>query len=135
MYELNLPSKLSSGFDSISCRLTKEIKSCIAEPLKTIINKSFTEGTFPKCLKQANVVPLYKKKARTDPTNYRPVSLLNSLSKVIEKVIYRRIYQFMDDKLCWNQFGFRPNHSTTDLMIFTIENICRQLNHSLDLKL
>ena len=47
----DLPSKLSSGYDSISCKLTKELKSCIAEPLKTIINKSFTEGKFPKCLK------------------------------------------------------------------------------------
>ena len=125
-----LAKKKSKGPDSIPTNMILSCTNELQEILAECINASFSSGTFPKCLKQANVVPLYKKKARTDPTNYRPVSLLNSLSKVIEKVIYRRIYQFMDDKLCWNQFGFRPNHSTTDLMIFTIENICRQLNHS-----
>ena len=124
----HLAKKKSKGPDTIP---TNMILSCIEElkdVLTDCINSSFLTGTFPSCLKQANVVPLYKKKVRTDPTNYRPVSLLNSLSKVIEKVIYLRIYKFMDDKLCWNQFGFRPNHSTTDLMIFTVENICRQLD-------
>ena len=123
-----LAKKKSKGPDTIP---TNMILSCIDElkdVLADCINSSFSTGIFPICLKKANVVPLYKKKTRTDPTNYRPVSLLNSLSKVIEKIIYVRIYKFMDDKLCWNQFGFRPNHSTTDLMIFTVENICRQLD-------
>ncbi len=123
-----LAKKKSKGPDSIP---TNILISCIPElkeVLADCINSSFTTGNFPTCLKKANVVPLYKKKDRTDPTNYRPVSLLNSLSKVIEKVIYNRIYQFMDDKLCWNQFGFRPSHSTTDLMIYTVESICQQLD-------
>ena len=123
-----LAKKKSKGPDTIPTNILLNCMPELKDVLSDCINSSFTTGTFPKCLKSANVVPLYKKKDRTDPTNYRPVSLLNSLSKVIEKVIYNRIYQFMDDKLCWNQFGFRPNHSTTDLMIFTVENICQQLD-------
>ena len=53
----------------------KELKGVLAE----CVNASLTTGTFPDCLKQANVIPLFIKKDRTDPTNYRPVSLLNSL--------------------------------------------------------
>ena len=123
-----LAKKKSKGPDSIPTNMIIACINELKEVLADCINSSFTTGKFPACLKQANVVPLYKKKARTDPTNYRPVSLLNSLSKVIEKVIYTWVYQFMENKLCWNQFGFRPNHSTTDLMIFTVENICRQLD-------
>ena len=125
-----LAKKKSKGPDTIPTNMILSCMHELQEILADCINTSFSSGVFPNCLKQANVVPLYKKKARTDPTNYRPVSLLNSLSKIIEKVIYKRIYQFMDDKLCWNQFGFRPNHSTTDLMIFTVENICRQLDQT-----
>ena len=123
-----LAKKKSKGPDSIPTNMIISSMNELKDILSDCINCTFSTGIFPACLKKANVVPLYKKKARTDPTNYRPVSLLNSLSKVIEKVIYTRIYQYMDDKLCWNQFGFRPNHSTTDLMIFTVENICRQLD-------
>ena len=70
----------------------------------------------------------HKKKSRKDPSNYRPVSLLNSLSKIIEKVIHARLYDYMEDKICPNQFGFRPKHSTTDLMIITLEGILGNLN-------
>ena len=79
-------------------------------------------------MKQAEVIPLYKKKNRDDPTNYRPVSLLNSISKIIEKVIYYRLYDFMAHNMYDNQFGFRGGHSTLDLMILTIEEIIMELD-------
>ena len=64
---------------------------------------------------------------RKDTTNYRPVSLLNAFSKVIEKLLYSRIYSYMNDKLCPSQFGFHPGYQTMDLMVFSIKHICRML--------
>ena len=123
-----LAKKSSKGPDAIPCNILFSNVDLITTPLIHCINASFESGIFPDCLKTALVVPLYKKKSRTDCTNYRPVSLLNSLSKLIEKVIYSRIYSFMGDKLCPTQFGFRPGHSTGDLMTFTLETIARNLN-------
>ena len=123
-----LAKKQSKGPDEIPTFMILKNLDILSAPLEDCINTSFSEGTFPDSLKHANVIPLYKKKERSNPTNYRPVSLLNALSKVIEKIIYFRVYKFMGDKLYGNQFGFRENHSTVDLMIMTIENICRQLD-------
>ena len=123
-----LAKKPSKGPDEIPCNILFSNIELLTTPIAHCINASFTSGIFPDGLKHATVVPLYKKKARTDCTNYRPVSLLNSLSKVIEKIIYIRIYNFMGDKLCPTQFGFRPKHSTADLMTYTIETIVRNLN-------
>ena len=62
-------------------------------------NDSFQKGNFAQCLKLALVVPLHKKNEKTNPTNYRPFSLLIAISKIIEKIIFKRIYNFMEDKL------------------------------------
>ena len=123
-----LAKKSSKGPDAIPCNVLFSNIEPITSPLTHCIDASFTSGVFPDCLKTALVVPLYKKKSRTECTNYRPVSLLNSLSKIIEKILYFRIYSYMGDKLCPNQFGFRPGHSTGDLMTFTLETIARFLN-------
>ena len=123
-----LAKKPSKGPDTIPCNILFNSVDTIMQPLIHCINDSFVSGIFPDCLKTAMVIPLYKKKSRNDCTNYRPVSLLNSLSKIIEKVLYLRIYSFMGDKLCQTQYGFRPGHSTGDLMAFTLETIARKLN-------
>ena len=123
-----LAKKKSKGPDSIPCNVLFANVDHIIQPLIHCINASFVTGIFPDCLKTALVIPLYKKKNRAECTNYRPVSLLNSLSKIIEKVLYLRIYSYMGDKLCPTQYGFRPGHSTSDLMTFTMETIVRNLN-------
>ena len=90
-----LPSKKSSWHDNISNILLKDIVSSIAEVLCVIFNKSLEQGEFPNTMKLAEVVPLFKGKEHYLETNYRPISLLTTISKVLEKIVYQRIYGFL----------------------------------------
>ena len=83
----SLKPKTSAGPDNISNNLIKIIKQEIVPSLTIIINQSLETGIFPDSLKIANVVPLFKKDDPTTVNNYRPISLLNSISKIFEKVI------------------------------------------------
>ena len=109
----SLPAKCSCGSDNISNILLKEIAPILCEPLSIITNQSMHTGIFPDLMKLAEVVPLYKSKSRENETNYRPISLLTTMSKVVEKVVYERVYQFLvkTGQICETQYGFRPKHS------------------------
>ena len=78
-----------------------------------LFNKSLTDGVFPTCYKKSDIVPLYKSKNKLIKTNYRPISLLPVMSKVLEKLIYKRTYNFLDRNktLYVSQYGFRSKHS------------------------
>ena len=82
-----IKSKSSSGNDNISSKLLKSIKGEIAYPLSVAINSSLSSGVVPNCMKIAKVIPLYKAKDQQIISNYRPISLLPVLSKVLEKTI------------------------------------------------
>ena len=86
----SLPNKTSSGHDSISNKLLKRLSPSLIEPLTIIFNKSLESGIFPEEMKKADVVPLYKSKAEHECTNYRPISLLLTISKLLEKLMYKR---------------------------------------------
>ncbi len=83
------------------------------EALCKIINRSFEEGCFPRQLKNARVVPIHKGGAKTSVSNYRPISLLNSFSKVYEKIMHNRLLNFIEhnSSLYDSQYGFRPGRS------------------------
>ena len=109
----------------------RSVLNYIEGPLTYVCNLSLNEGIFPDILKIANVIPLYKKDDPVFFNNYRPVSLLCSLSKVLEKLMYNRVISFLDDNniLFKYQFGFRKSHSTylaltilMDKLIKSIEN-------------
>ena len=70
-------------------------------------------GEFPSLMKLAEVVPLYKGKEHFLETNYRPISLLTTMSKILEKIVYQCVYRFLQDsgQIYDNQYGFRANHS------------------------
>ena len=99
---------------SIPISLLKLLCEYISIPLCEIINESFVSGIFPDPLKLAKVIPLYKEQSPDDPSNYRPISLLSIFSKIIEKLMYNRLYNFFEDQhvLYSLQFGFRAKHST-----------------------
>ena len=77
---------------------------------------SIANCIFPECFKIAKVIPLYKKGDKTDPHNYRPISLLSSLSKIFEKILHKRMMKFCQTNKLLNpmQYGFRNKMSCTD---------------------
>ncbi len=101
--------KTSCGIDK---KLYKKIK--LKDPLIRLINISLETGHVPTILKIAKVIPIHKNKSPEFYTNYRPISLLPSFSKIIEKIIHKRLYSFMNlQNLFYDgQYGFRPKYST-----------------------
>ena len=81
-------NKNSCGHDGISNKILKGITESIVEPLNIVFNKSVEEGVFPTEIKKADTVPLYKSKDKDDKNNYRPISLLLTVSKLLEKIMY-----------------------------------------------
>ena len=108
-----LPNKKSKGHDDISNILLKRLKASVSLPLEIVFNKSLQEGSFPENMKQADVIALYKSKEKHLVNNYRPISLLLTISKILEKIIYTRTYNFLcdTDQLYQSQYGFRTGHS------------------------
>ena len=90
----NFPSKNSRGYDGISLRLLKFCKLTFIKPLMLIIRQVLNTGIFPEKLKIARVIPIFKKGDEELFSNYRPISILPAISKIIEKVIYQQIYSF-----------------------------------------
>ena len=72
-------------------------------------------GIFPSALKTAKVVPAFKKDSKLNYSNYRPISLLSNIEKILEKRMYKRLYTFLDynNIICDLQFGFRQQYSTS----------------------
>ena len=120
-----LPSKTSFGYDKISNIMLKSIISAISTPLSIVFNQSISTGKFPQKMKQAEVVPLYKGKDMDLVINYRPISLLITISKLLEKVIYRRVYSFLEKEniLFQSQYGFRSNHNCEHAILELTGNI------------
>ena len=103
-----LLNKMSSGHDQISNVLLKETMGHIVEPLSHIFNQSILNGEFPDSMKLADVVPLYKNKEHYLESNYRPISLFTTILKILEKIVYKCVYEFLVEtsQLYENQFGF-----------------------------
>ena len=115
----NLDSKFSSGDDVLSNLIVKLSSNVTIPCLTQIITKSFKEGIFQNDLKKAKVVPLHKDESKLDENNYRPISLLNVCSKIIERALFIRVYAYMEyHNLLFNrQFDFRTKHSTIDALV------------------
>ena len=97
----------------------KNISSIISPILAKITNISVLSGIFPKSLKVARVVPIHKTGSKKELNNYRPISILSAYSKIIEKVMYRRVYKFLEKYsiLSSHQYGFRSGKSTTQAIL------------------
>ena len=87
----NMESKNSRGHDGLSMKTLKLIGKTVSEPLSCIFNLMLLKGEFPDALKLAKIVPLFKSGSKHDKTNYKPISLLPTISKVFEKLLYRRL--------------------------------------------
>ena len=89
---------------------------------------SFSTRQFPSVLKITKVIPIHKKQSKSDYTNYRPICLLSNVEKIIEKLMYKGLSNFLDINLIYLlQFGYRPKYSTTHALINLTESIRQSL--------
>ena len=126
----SLDCNKSSGPSSIPTKLLLLIPDLIVFPLCKIIYISFEKGIFPEAIKLAKVIAIFKKGSTQDVNNYRPISLLSIFDKIIEKVMYSRLYKFLEDHniLYDLQYGFRKNIST----IHSLTQITEQITCSIE---
>jgi hypothetical protein len=138
----SMKPKTSRGVDLMSNKLLKYVKYELAPTITDLINLMIKNGTFPDSLKIAKVIPLFKKDNSHYFENYRPISILPSVSKVFERVIYNQIYKYFTDLNLFykNQHGFRAYHSTEfaalqllDKIIFEMDNNRLPINIYMDL--
>ena len=126
--ELN-PRK-SVGLDGISAKFLYDSRSCIKSHLHHIINLSISTGCVPDILKSAKVVPIYKKDSKQDVSNYRPISILTSTSKIMEKIIHEQVESYLvkNNILFEFQSGFRHKYSTNTCLIHLTDYIKHELS-------
>lgn len=123
-------NKTSCGVDELSNQVLKKIIKAISNPLQIVFNKSISEGKVPNEMKNAIITPIHKAKSRSEISNYRPVSVLTSISKILEKIVYKRMYGFLQSNniLYESQYGFRSNMSTVDAITELIGSIIKNLD-------
>ena len=109
-----LQDKKTPDHNGISSNFFKKIIFTIARPLHHIFCISFDKGIVPSQHKIANVIPIFKNGDRCNMDNYRPISLLSGFSKILEKIVAKRLTSFLTtcNILSNWQFGFCPQHST-----------------------
>ena len=121
----SLKLKDSHGYDEISTRILKKSAPYILSPLTHIFNKMLSMGIFPDRLKFSEIKPIY-----TDLSNYRPISLLTSFSKVLEKILQKRLYNYLNQQKVFvnEQHGFRPQLSIETAAFFLLNTILLSLD-------
>ena len=104
----------------------------IKKPLLKIFNESINLGIFPENMKIANVTPIFKSGEKELLTNYWPISVLSRFSKILERIMYSRVYNYQNDNnlLFHKQFGFRKGHSTDHALIELINTIYDSFNQN-----
>lgn len=116
-----LDSSKSIG-GSIPITILKENVDCYKYFLTDFFNNCINDGIFPGDLKLADVTPVFKADDKTNKSNYRPISLLPALSKILEKIICDQINEYMNNKLASLLCGFRKNYGTEDALLHLLEN-------------
>ena len=126
----NLKSSSSAGYDGISNILLKYLEPLLNKPLTLLVNQSLKSGIFPDSLKLAKITPIYKKDDVHLIENYRPISVLPSISKVFEKIVFEQLslYFITNNYFCPSQYGFRKNHSTEHAILEVVDQISSDLD-------
>ena len=131
---INIISKFKTGKacgpSSIPGDILQLIKLEISSPISKLINLSLQTGFHPTKLKLAKVIPIHKKGSKMSISNYRPISLLSNINKVFEKIVFHRVYKFVEnnDALYKHQYGFRKKYSTNHALISITEQIRKALD-------
>ena len=125
-------SKKSQDLDGISIELLKFISTAISTPLSHIFNLSLSTGTFPSRLKTSRTVPIHKSGRADLCDNYRPISLLSTLSKILEKIVSIQLVNHLEiNKLIYkHQYGFQRHKSTEHNLIHLSNLVTTAINEN-----
>jgi len=120
----------SSGLDEINVRLLKLAAPIVSDSLAYICNLSLCTTTFPSDWKQAKVTPIFKEGVKSDVSNYRPISVLSIISKILERAVHNQLYTYLTNCniLSQSQSGFRSNHSTATTLLDVSDYILSNMN-------
>jgi len=142
-YISSIKAKSTPDIHDMSSKLLSSIKFQISKPLTNIINQAFTKGIFPEVLKIAKVIPIFKGNNPEIVSNYRPISILPTISKIFEKAMHLQLENYFEDNNLFfeNQYGFRKAHSTelaclhlVEKSIWSLENNQIPFNIYVDLR-
>lgn len=128
----DLKSDSSPGLDRCTPVIIKRMKHTILKPLTHIFNLSVSSGIFPAAWKVALVIPIHKNGDKSNPGNYRPISLLPLFSKLLEKLVNKRLVSFLNkyNIIPDRQFGFRRGKSTEDAALLLTNTISNALDRN-----
>lgn len=101
----------------------KKLKDVISEPLVILFNKSLSAGKFATYWKLSQVTPIFKSGKKADIKNYRPISILCAISKILEKIVARKIYNLVEGLISTRQYGFRSRRSTESNLLDYITHL------------
>ena len=126
----SLKTSKATGPDNIPGRMLRDASRELAIPLCFLVNVSMSTGTFPTAEKLAKVKPIYKSGERSIFDNYCPISILNALSKILEKVVSEQIIVFLEEHnlLYEKQYGFRRNKCTQDAVLHLHDHIRQKMS-------
>lgn len=129
----DIKNKPSCGEDGLPIKAFSSLPAEAITALTSLINDSFKKGVFPQCLKTAIIIPLFKGGSRDAACNYRPIALLPTLSKIIERLVKSRLMCFLlkHNIITNRQFGFLSGISTTDAMFTALNEIYTSINNKL----
>lgn len=118
------------GPDEINNRILKELSNELGAPLSALFNHSFSMGKVPTRWKMSNVCAIFKNSDPHEVSNYRPISLLSSLNKVMEKIVHKYMFNFFVDNniITTLQSGFVPNDSTVNQLTSIYNTFCKVLD-------
>ena len=133
----NLQPDKATGPDEIPARVLKECSAELARPLSQLFDLCFSHGVFPSQWKTASVIPIHKRDSKSNPSMYRPISLLCIISKVMEAVVQNQLQSYLlcNHLISDRQFGFRPHHSTADILTILTQNWSNSLDKGNEVRL
>ena len=130
--------RIATGLDTVSARLLRECFNLISNSLALIFNRSIETSILPDEWKSIRITPLYKKCGnRSDPSNYRPISIIPVVAKVFKRIVYDQLYRYLTENklLCCYQSGFRTLHSTVTALIEATDSWSCTLTATLSMQL